>query len=99
MTEDFLNLSLWYLALNNTRIFWIDLLESWLFLEIETPCPNCGFINKSTWIISLDECEVLKGIRCKECKYIIGEIMYEEVVRFLDEVRKLLRRNILERLT
>jgi len=81
----------WFFEPSPLRLAWMDVLERWLYLEIEARCPNCGRVVESRWILEVDEVSLLESSRCS-CGYPIGREIVREVTRFLSEVESLLRR-------
>ncbi len=82
----------WFFQSASLRVAWMDLLENWLYLEIKAECPNCLAIEESKWVITVEERELLKSIKCRRCGFPIGDIVLRELERFLAEVESMLKR-------
>jgi len=81
----------WFFEPSPLRLAWMDVVEGWIYLEIEGRCPHCGKVFSSRWILEVDEVGLLEKSRCS-CGYPIGREIAHEVTRFLREVESLLRR-------
>ncbi len=90
--DEFLSIPEWFFRRSPLRIAWMDLLEGWIYLEIEAECPMCLNIEQSTWVVSVEERDVLEGIKCGRCGYPIGRLVLKEIDRFVAEIESMLRR-------
>ena len=82
----------WFFECASLRVAWLDLIEGWLYLEVRVECPNCLNIEESVWLVTVEERDLLRVIRCRRCGADLGSIVLRELDRFLAEVESLLRR-------
>ncbi len=81
----------WFFESASLRVAWLDLLEGWLYLEVRAECPRCLNVETGLWVVTVEERELLKSMKCRRCGYPVGDIVLRELERFLAEVESLLR--------
>ncbi len=87
----------WFFLAANLRVVWIDLVEKWIYLEVEAQCPRCLYTEKSVWVVDSLERDVVKEfIWCRSCGYPLGELVYRELEWILAEIESLVERCISE---
>ncbi len=82
----------WFFLTAAIRVLWIDLIEEWMYLEIEPTCPRCGMKSIYKYVLSIKETNILKNLYCSSCGYHVGEIVHRELLSYLLEIENLLKR-------
>ena len=76
----------YFFELSPIKILWIDLMENWIYLELEIECPMC-FRKQQYLIISLvNELDILKNYKCTNCGYGIGDLLYAYIKKEIDYI-------------
>ena len=88
-----LHIPFWFFLTTSLRILWIDFIEQWIYLKLESVCPNCSARLDLDVVLTFEEVDEIKTINCKVCGYNLGELIYRELITHLLELEKLVERS------
>ncbi len=82
----------WFFAETYTRLIWYDLLENWIYIEVDCRCPHCNTAIKIYILCYRFELEDLCDIIRCSCGHKIGYEILNEVKSFLNDIDCMLQR-------
>ncbi|MEL9939917.1 MAG: hypothetical protein QW632_01640 [Ignisphaera sp.] len=77
----------YFFEISPIKLLWLDLIEKWVYLELEIECPVCFKKNSYTVMAMVNEIDLIKHWKCNYCGYSIGDLLYRyvnEEISYLD---------------